>query len=181
MTSVRDECCGRDVAMKKLCAAFSNLEGARSALREVVLLRHLRHANVVALHDLVVPSNAETFMDVYIATELMHDDLQRVIANNGPLGAQAGPLLAAILSGVSYLHRHDLYHGDIKPSNVLINADGGVRICDLGSCFYAKAKVNNRCNATTLWYRPPEVLMGLPSSFPQGLFVNGEYAVNVNV
>ena len=62
---------GEKVAIKKIANAFENLTDARRTLREIKLLRHLRHENIIGVRDILRPPSREKFADVYLVYELM--------------------------------------------------------------------------------------------------------------
>lgn len=78
------------VAIKKVRRVFSDLVDAKRILRELKLLRHFRHhENIVTLKDIITyPPNTIDFTDVYIITNLMESDLDRIISSNQPLTDQ---------------------------------------------------------------------------------------------
>lgn len=78
---------GDKVAIKKIQNAFENETDARRTLREVTLLRQLRHENVIKLTDIMQPpgSSKEHFRDVYLVYELMDTDLHQIIRSKQPL------------------------------------------------------------------------------------------------
>ncbi len=59
--------------------AFENLTDARRTLREIKLLRHLRHDNIIAVKDILRPPSRDQFEDVYLVYELMDTDLHQII------------------------------------------------------------------------------------------------------
>ena len=72
----------RDVAIKKICNAFQDSIDAKRILREIKLLKSLKHDNVVSILDMIQGDNVdviEDFTNVYIVTELMETDLHRII------------------------------------------------------------------------------------------------------
>ena len=73
------------VAIKKIGNAFDNLTDARRTLREIVLLRHLRHDNIIGLRDIMKPSERDSFKDVYLVYELMDTDLHQIIRSQQAL------------------------------------------------------------------------------------------------
>ena len=94
-------------------------------LREAQALAQLQHPNVVAVYEVGTAEDR-----VYIAMELVDGDSldragQRPWREVVALGLQAGRGLAAA-------HAKDLVHRDVKPSNILVGADGRVRIGDFG-------------------------------------------------
>lgn len=67
-----------------------------------------------------------------------------------------------MLSGVAYLHQKGVIHRDMKGSNILINNQGVLKLADFGLArFYQKRRrVDYTNRVITLWYRPPELLLG---------------------
>ena len=76
---------GEKVAIKKIGNAFDNLTDARRTLREIKLLRHLRHENIIAVRDIMKPPSKDKFNDVYLVYELMDTDLHQIIRSSQPL------------------------------------------------------------------------------------------------
>lgn len=75
---------GEKVAIKKIGNAFDNLTDARRTLREIKLLRHLRHENIIAVRD-IMKTTRDRFNDVYLVYELMDTDLHQIIRSSQPL------------------------------------------------------------------------------------------------
>ena len=73
------------VAIQKIHNAFENRIDALRTLRELKLLRHLRHDNVIALKDVMMPIQRRTFKDVYMVYELMDTDLHQIIKSSQAL------------------------------------------------------------------------------------------------
>jgi mitogen-activated protein kinase 1/3 len=73
------------VAIKKINNVFDNRVDALRTLRELKLLRHLRHENVIALKDIMMPAHRRSFKDVYLVYELMDTDLHQIIKSSQPL------------------------------------------------------------------------------------------------
>ncbi|KAJ0236940.1 Protein kinase domain-containing protein [Hirschfeldia incana] len=120
------------VSIKKI-HAFENKIEAKRTLREIKLLRHFKHENIVGIKDLILPPERDTFEDVYIAYESMDTDLHNIITSNQELE----PLhyeffLYQILCGLKYIHSANVVHRDLKPSNLLVNANCQLKICDFG-------------------------------------------------
>ncbi|KAM3402836.1 hypothetical protein ACQJBY_006572 [Aegilops geniculata] len=76
---------GEEVAIKKIGNAFDNHIDAKRTLREIKLLRHMDHENILAIKDLIRPPRRDDFKDVYIVTELMDTDLHQIIRSNQSL------------------------------------------------------------------------------------------------
>ncbi|CAN1249437.1 Mitogen-activated protein kinase 3 [Linum perenne] len=124
------------VAMKKIANAFDNHMDAKRTLREIKLLRHLDHENVIGIRDVVPPPLRREFTDVYIATELMDTDLHQIIRSN---------------QGLSEEH--------CQPSNLLLNANCDLKICDFGLARPASENEFMTEYVVTRWYRAPELLL----------------------
>lgn len=76
---------GDRVAIKKITNAFENTTDARRTLREIRLLRHLFHENIIAVKDIMKPVGRQSFNDVYIVYELMDTDLHQIIRSSQTL------------------------------------------------------------------------------------------------
>ncbi len=83
--SAKNSLTGEKIAIKKIGNAFENLTDARRTLREIKLLRHLRHENIIAVRDIMKPPAKDKFNDVYLVYELMDTDLHQIIRSSQPL------------------------------------------------------------------------------------------------
>ncbi|KAL9243893.1 hypothetical protein vseg_017730 [Gypsophila vaccaria] len=159
-------CCAKDsesnedVAIKKIGDAFNNRIDAKRTLREIKLLCHMHHDNVVKIRDIIRPPEREKFNDVYIVYELMDTDLHQIIKSNQELtDDHCQYFLYQILRGLKYVHSANVLHRDLKPSNLLLNANCDLKICDFGL-----ARTTNEADfmteyVVTRWYRAPELLL----------------------
>jgi hypothetical protein len=73
------------IAIKKISNAFDNNIDAKRTLREIKLLLHLKHENVIQIKDILKPSSRHNFKDVYVVYELMDTDLHQIIRSHQPL------------------------------------------------------------------------------------------------
>ncbi|KHN85653.1 Cyclin-dependent kinase 16 [Toxocara canis] len=145
------------VALKEI--RLEQEEGAPcTAIREVSLLRELRHANVVTLHDIVHTERMLTLVFEYVDRDLKqyldqcHDSINM---HNVRL------FLVQLLRGLSYCHRRRVLHRDLKPQNLLINEKGELKLADFGLARAKSVPTKTYSNeVVTLWYRPPDVLLG---------------------
>ncbi|MBA0812495.1 hypothetical protein Gohar_026461, partial [Gossypium harknessii] len=261
------------VAIKKINNVFENRVDALRTLRELKLLRHIRHENVIALKDVMMPIQRIGFKDVYLVYELMDTDLHQIIKSPQPLSndhckyfifqdlytvkclvsVNSCPLIlnyceflglgfdelcsrlvaknrrlpvirlittiftsgkvvsgddnvrlenfvaslfayvirigicffikeksetsaayqqylqdtetfltvsSRLLRGLKYLHSANILHRDLKPGNLLVNANCDLKICDFG---LARTSRGNEQFMTeyvvTRWYRAPELLL----------------------
>ncbi|KAG6386767.1 hypothetical protein SASPL_151941 [Salvia splendens] len=149
------------VAIKKINNVFGNLVDALRTLRELMLLRCIKHENVIALKDVMMPSNWRGFKDIYLVYELMDSDLHQIIKSPQPLSNDhCKYFVFQLLRGLKYLHSANILHRDLKPGNLLVNADCQLKICDFG---LARTSRDNGEFMTeyvvTRWYRAPELLL----------------------
>ncbi|XWS53231.1 hypothetical protein CRYUN_Cryun11dG0140100 [Craigia yunnanensis] len=148
------------VAIKKIANAFDNHTDAKRTLREIKLLRHFDHENVIGIRDVIPPPLRTEFADVYIATELMDTDLHQIIRSNQGLSEEhCQYFLYQILRGLKHIHSANVIHRDLKPSNLVLNANCDLKICDFG---LARPTAENEFMTeyvVTRWYRAPELLL----------------------
>ncbi|KAL7155351.1 hypothetical protein ABFS83_03G069300 [Erythranthe nasuta] len=150
------------VAIKKIHNAFENSIDAMRTLRELKLLRHLRHENVIGLKDVMMPVNKRSFKDVYLVYELMDTDLHQIIKSSQSLSNDhCQYFIFQLLRGLKYLHSANILHRDLKPGNLLINANCDLKICDFGLARTSATKTGQFMTeyVVTRWYRAPELLL----------------------
>lgn len=129
------------VAIKKIVGAFSTSKMARYVLREVRLLRHLRHDHIVRLLDIDVPRQYRAWDEVYIVTPLLHTDLLNALKQ----GLIETPILQKkiayqILSALEHMHALGLMHRDVKSKNIILDDEFNAQLCDLGHArFHSRA------------------------------------------
>ncbi|XP_051046239.1 cyclin-dependent kinase 15 [Phodopus roborovskii] len=129
-----------------------------TAIREASLLKGLKHANIVLLHDIVHTKETLTFVFEY-----MHTDLAQYMSQHpGGLHPHNVRLfMFQLLRGLAYIHHQHVLHRDLKPQNLLISHLGELKLADFG---LARAKSipsqTYSSEVVTLWYRPPDALLG---------------------
>ena len=132
--SAVDNATGEKVAIKKINKVFVHLTDTKRTLREIKILRHFNHENVIRIKDILLPVSPDRFDDVYIVCDLMDTDLHQIISSPQPLtDDHCQYFLYQILRGCKYLHSAGVLHRDLKPRNLLVNANCDLRICDFGS------------------------------------------------
>ncbi|PIA32070.1 hypothetical protein AQUCO_04600022v1 [Aquilegia coerulea] len=148
------------VAIKKISDAFDNYMDAKRTLREIKLLQHLDHHNVISIRDVIPPPERRAFSDVYIATELMDTDLHQIIHSKQGLSEEhCQYFLYQILCGLKYIHSANIIHRDLKPSNLLLKANCDLKICDFGLARPTSENDFMTEYVVTRWYRAPELLL----------------------
>ncbi|KAJ2794198.1 cyclin-dependent kinase 5, partial [Coemansia helicoidea] len=129
-----------------------------TAIREISLLKELKHPNIVGLFDVL-----HTEKKLTLVFEFMDSDLKKFVDASGgdldPLTVKH--LLFQLLCGVAYCHRNRVLHRDLKPQNLLINKRGDLKLGDFGLARAFGIPVRSYSHeVVTLWYRAPDVLMG---------------------
>eukprot|EP01018_Ginkgo_biloba_P017688 Gb_09473 [translate_table: standard] len=157
----RDIASGKIVALKKV--RFDNLEpeSVKFMAREILVLRRLDHPNVVKLEGLVT---SRMSCSLYLVFEYMEHDLAGLAACPGIdfTEPQVKCYLNQLLSGLEHCHNRGVLHRDIKGSNLLLDNGGILKIADFGlaAFFNPDQKQPMTSRVVTLWYRPPELLLG---------------------
>ncbi|CAN6463792.1 unnamed protein product [Victoria cruziana] len=150
----------QEVAIKKIGNAFDNRVDAKRTLREMKLLCHMDHENVIAIKDIVRPPQKENFNDVYIVYELMDTDLHQVIRSDQPLtDDHCQYFIYQLLRGLKYVHSANVLHRDLKPSNLLLNSNCDLKIGDFGLARTTSEADFMTEYVVTRWYRAPELLL----------------------
>merc|ERR1719204_567781 len=145
------------VALKEI--RLEHEEGAPcTAIREVSLLKDLKHNNIVTLHDIVHTEKSLTLVFEYLERDLKQymDDCGGILhVNNVKI------FLFQLIRGLAYCHARRVLHRDLKPQNLLINAKGELKLADFGLARAKSVPTKTYSNeVVTLWYRPPDVLLG---------------------
>lgn len=163
VVSALDHVRGETVAIKKITKAFYNVNHTKRTLREVSILSRLSHDNVLGILGIMEPKSYQEFEDVYVVFEQMDTDLHQIITSEQVLSEQHMQfIIYQVLRGLKYIHSANVVHRDMKPSNLLINADCALKICDFGlsRVLCAQAEQKNLTEyVATRWYRAPEVLL----------------------
>lgn len=153
----------RKVAVKKIANVFQDLIDAKRVLREVKLLRHFNHENVIGMYDMVPPESYDNFNDLYMVMEYMETDLHKIIYSKNRLtNDHIQFFVYQMLSGLKYIHSANVLHRDLKPSNLLLNSDCELKICDFGLARGVSQQHHPGYELTeyvvTRWYRAPEIM-----------------------
>ncbi|XP_013034677.3 cyclin-dependent kinase 3 [Anser cygnoides] len=155
----RNKRTGQLVALKKI-RLDSETEGVPStAIREISLLKELKHPNIVRLLDVV-----HSQKKLYLVFEYLNQDLKKYIDSSQtgefPLSLVKNYLFQ-LLQGVSFCHSHRVIHRDLKPQNLLINEAGAIKLADFGLARAFGVPLRTYTHeVVTLWYRAPEILLG---------------------
>ncbi|XP_074900673.1 cyclin-dependent kinase 3 isoform X2 [Buteo buteo] len=155
----RNKRTGQLVALKKI-RLDSETEGVPStAIREISLLKELKHPNIVRLLDVI-----HSQKKLYLVFEYLNQDLKKYMDSSRtgelPLSLVKNYLFQ-LLQGVSFCHSHRVIHRDLKPQNLLINEAGAIKLADFGLARAFGVPLRTYTHeVVTLWYRAPEILLG---------------------
>ncbi|KAM5193699.1 cyclin-dependent kinase-like 2 [Mantella aurantiaca] len=149
---------GRIVAIKKFLESEDDKMVKKIAMREIKLLKQLRHENLVNLLE-VCKKKKRWYLVFEFVDRTVLDDLEQF-----PSGLDVNRVrkyLFQIIRGIGFCHSHNIIHRDIKPENILVSHSGVVKLCDFGFArtLAAPGEVYTDYVATR-WYRAPELLVG---------------------
>uniref|UniRef100_A0A8C6NZ31 Mitogen-activated protein kinase 15 n=1 Tax=Nothobranchius furzeri TaxID=105023 RepID=A0A8C6NZ31_NOTFU len=156
---------GEIVAVKKIFDAFRNRTDAQRTFREIMFLQEFGdHPNIVKLLNVI---RAQNDKDIYLIFEYMDTDLHAVIKKGSLLkDVHKRYVMYQLLKANRYLHSGSVIHRDQKPSNVLLDSDCIVKLCDFGLARSLNQIQEDSGNpalteyVATRWYRAPEILLG---------------------
>eukprot|EP01065_Artemidia_motanka_P049368 TRINITY_DN815_c1_g1_i1.p1 TRINITY_DN815_c1_g1~~TRINITY_DN815_c1_g1_i1.p1 ORF type:complete len:498 (+),score=131.18 TRINITY_DN815_c1_g1_i1:79-1494(+) len=172
-------------ALKKCHDPFRNAHDAQGMFREVMVLRALKHENIVRLKEVLRDSSDK---DLYLVFEYVDTTVLRIIESGGLSDQHRACIMHQLLNAVQYIHSAELVHRDIKPANMLISGNCQLRLADFGEArsLITQAELvldvsimahgmsspgalmvappsqvggMTECGFT-LWYNPPEVIVG---------------------
>ncbi|XP_009096729.1 cyclin-dependent kinase-like 2 [Serinus canaria] len=158
VTKCRNRESGQIVAVKKFLESDDDAAVRKIALREIKLLKQLRHENLVNLLD-VCKRKKRWYLVFEFVDHTVLSDLED--SPNGLDLERVRKYLFQIMRAIAFCHSHNIIHRDIKPENILVSQSGVVKLCDFG---FARPLATSGEAYTdyvaTRWYRAPELLVG---------------------
>uniref|UniRef100_A0A8C4QYJ9 cyclin-dependent kinase n=1 Tax=Eptatretus burgeri TaxID=7764 RepID=A0A8C4QYJ9_EPTBU len=156
------KCCSREtgqlVAVKRFMDSEDDPLIRKIALREVRMLKQLKHVNLVSLLE-VFRRKRRLHLVFEFCDRTVLNELERY--PHGVPEPQTKSILYQTLQGVHFCHQHNCIHRDLKPENILLTKHGVVKLCDFG---FARTLLGPGARYTdyvaTRWYRAPELLVG---------------------
>lgn len=151
------------VAIKKIKVQKEYTEGMPpDAVRELKFLQELQHPNIISL--LSVFSSRDQNLNL-VLEYLPLGDLEELIRDTDSVRYGAPDIkswMGMLTRAIWFCHENFVLHRDIKPNNLLIAADGEIKLADFGLArSFADPHVNMTANVITRWYRPPELFFGV--------------------
>lgn len=163
----RDIETGEICALKKLKLDKEQTGFPLTSIREINILLALEHPSIVNVSEVVMGSRNPDPRDdmVFMVMEYADHDLKAVMDKRmkQPFSiAEVKCLMTQLLSGIAYLHENWVLHRDLKTSNILYTNKGQLKICDFGLARqYSSYPKQYTQLVVTLWYRAPELLLGM--------------------
>lgn len=162
---------GEKVAVKRIKSVLHTGAMATRILRELKFLRFLHtHENIISVKDVLIPGHRDKFNDVFVVFERMPTDLGRLLRSKTPLSEQHIKfLMFQLLRAVHFLHSATVFHRDLNPSNILVDENCRLRVCDFGLARAAFQRDHDNAFWTdyvaTRWYRAPELILAYSSKY----------------
>lgn len=148
------------VAMKKIRLEAEDEGVPSTAIREISLLKELKHPNVVGLEDVIMQENR-----LYLIFEFLSMDLKKYL-DQLPDGEFLDTVtlksyMFQMCQAMCFCHQRRVIHRDLKPQNLLVDTKGAIKLADFGLARAIGIPVRVYTHeVVTLWYRAPEVLLG---------------------
>lgn len=148
-------------ALKKICTVYEN-GLSMTTIREIKLLKKLKHKNLIDLVDIAYHGNepySRFKCEVYLVFPYMDYELYNFIRTKKLDLIKIKSITKQIAEGLKFLHDNNIIHRDMKSANILLDIDLNVKIADFGLISTADRK-DKTLEVVTLWYRPPELILG---------------------
>eukprot|EP00754_Rhynchopus_humris_P022714 Rhum_TRINITY_DN14800_c5_g1::Rhum_TRINITY_DN14800_c5_g1_i3::g.121185::m.121185 len=143
------------VAIKKIKNDTSTEGIASTELREISILKNMKHPNVVRMLDIVTYS-----YKLLLVFECCDSDLRQAIKRGAFRGRKLKSMMHQMLKGLAFCHTHRVIHRDLKPQNLLVSGNT-LKIADFGLARTFQVPLPAYTHeVVTLWYRAPEILLG---------------------
>ncbi len=161
----------RGVAIKLFSPSLARGEARATFLREARVVGQLSHPSIVTLHDMGIE---ESPLTPYLVMELVEgQSLEKIISKGSVPFASACEWAAHVAIALSIAHRRNVIHGDVKSANILVTADGRVKLTDFGMARLASHDSADTSLRGTPAYWCPEQILGRPQDARSDIFSLG--------
>jgi len=166
-----DPMIGRAVAVKLFRSELAQGAARERFIREARVVGQLTHPNIITLHDMGIDESTQT---PYLVMEFVEGmPLARLLEKGTLPLPKACAWAAHAAEALSVAHQRGVIHGDVKPANILIAADGKVKLTDFGMARVAKRDTGDSPLLGTPAYWCPEQIMGRPQDARSDIFSLG--------
>jgi serine/threonine-protein kinase len=166
-----DPMIGRQVAIKLFHPELAIGEARHRFLHEARVVGQLTHPNIISLHDMGIDESTHT---PYLVMEFIEGaPLDRLLEKGTLPLPRACAWIAQAAEALEAAHTRGVIHGDVKPANILITADGKVKLTDFGMARVAKRDTGDSPLLGTPAYWCPEQIMGRPQDARSDIFSLG--------
>ncbi|XP_041432609.1 cyclin-dependent kinase-like 4 [Xenopus laevis] len=146
------------VAIKKFVESEDDPVIKKIALREIRMLKQLKHNNLVNLLE-VFRRKRKLHLVFEYCDHTVLNELEK--HPNGVPDALTKNIMWQILQAVTFCHKNKCIHRDIKPENILLTKQGVIKLCDFGFARILTRPGDDYTDyVATRWYRAPELLVG---------------------
>ncbi|OWZ01631.1 CMGC/CDKL protein kinase [Phytophthora megakarya] len=154
----RHKVTGQIVAIKKFKESDDDEQVKKTALREIKILKQLKHENIVSLLE-VFRMKGKLYLVFEFVEKTILEEIERHPDGLDPLTLKK--LMWQLVRAINFCHQHNIIHRDIKPENLLVSRNGVLKLCDFGFARpLASAGAKYTEYVSTRWYRAPELLVG---------------------
>lgn len=157
----KDKKTGKLVALKKIRPESENEGIPATTIREIILLKNLKHSTIIDLTEVIHNEDK-----MYLVFEYIETDLKKLIDDYNYKKIKlddyiAGRMIYQLCTAIAFCHTKNIFHRDIKPQNILVDSEFNIKLGDFGLGRAASIPLRNYTSQIiTLWYRPPELLLG---------------------
>jgi len=149
---------GQIVAIKKFKESDEDEMVRKTAMREIKLLKQLRHENIVNLIE-VFRKRGKLYLVFEYVEKTVLEELEKNPEGLDELSFKR--LMWQLIKAIQFCHKNNIVHRDIKPENLLVSKNGVLKLCDFGFARPLTSSENKFTDyVSTRWYRAPELLVG---------------------
>ena len=166
-----DPLIGRQVAIKLLSPELAKEDARQCFIQEARVVGQLSHPYIITLHDMGIDEATQT---PYLVMEFLEGQpLDRILEKGSIPFARACSWIGDVAVALGVAHRKGVIHGDVKPANILITNEKGVKLMDFGMARLARHDAKDTPLLGTPAYWCPEQIMGKPQDARSDLFSLG--------